>query len=190
MDTNKIPFQRLTNVIAIIWVAVLITAFWGYTQKFSFGQLVKNTVAKEQNLPLLVMAQGENKPLPGSRGFDSGRLISAHQDNYIFIGPYWPLLPGNYQVSWEIVPDCPGNLGSIDVVSRLEGSEYAKVDVVGQKAGEIQIVDLNFLADFSWNYEMRFYAKNNCGFKVLRAKLIRKNLDFKSLFNQALGKLQ
>lgn len=188
MDTHKIPFQRLINVIAIIWVAVLIMAFWGYTQKFSFGQLAKNIILKQQSLPLLVMAQGENKPLDTNSGFNGARTITGGQDNFVFIGPYWPLLPGEYQVNWEIVPECVGSLGNIDVVSRLEGTEYGKVEVVGGKAGEIQTSTVNFTADFSWNYEFRMFAKNNCGFKVMKAELVREKLNWKNLWSQIFSK--
>ena len=135
------------------------------------------------------MAQGENKSL-GETGFAGGRMILAHQDNFVFIGPYWPLLPGDYQVRWEILPDCNGSIGNIDVVSRLEGSQYGKVDVVGEKAGERQTAKIDFTGDFSWNYEFRFYTKNACGFKVIKAELVQQKIDWKGLFNQTIRKFK
>lgn len=152
------------------------------------AQLAKDIIFKKQKLPLVVMVQRGATPLKDQRGYTGEIWVSSGQGNLVFIGPYWPLSPGQYQVRWEIVPDCAERLGFIDVVSRLAGSEYGKVELVGEKPGGSQISTLDFKADFSWNYETRLLAENPCGFRVVKAEIIRQKINWSDLWGQVRGK--
>lgn len=189
MDTDQISHQRLIAILAIIWIVILLVGFFGFTQKFPLGQLIKDVVLKKQKLPLVLMVQRGATPLKDKSGYTGEIGVPAGGNNFVFIGPYWPLPPGQYQVRWEIVPDCAGSLGYIDVVSRLEGSAYGRQELVGENPGQAQTLILDFKADFSWNFESRLWAENPCGFRVVKAEIVRQKINWLDFWGQIKGKL-
>lgn len=188
MDTDKISRYRL--ILAIAWIIILLVGFLGFIQKFPLGQLIKNVVLKKQKLSLILMTQSGATPIKDQSGYMGEMAIESGRDNFVFIGPYWPLAPGEYQVRWEIVPECAGDLGFIDVVSRLEGTEYGHKILVAEAPGQPRTFVLDFTADFSWNFETRLRAKNACGFKVVKAEIVREKINWGELWGQILGKIK
>lgn len=189
MDPHQISHQRLKNWLAIVWIIILLIGFFSFTHELPLGQLIKDVVLKKQKLPLVLMIQSGATPLKDQSGFTGEIAINAGRDNFVFIGPYWPLPPGQYQIRWEIVPDCAGDLGFIDVISRFESSGYGRKELVADNPGQTQIFVLPFIADFSWNFETRLWAKNACGFKVVKAEIVREKINWSEFWGQIKGKL-
>jgi len=184
MDTHQIPIQRLKNIIIIFFLSLALVSFLLhiFTPQAHPVKLMKNFLKKGKNLPLITMVTKWANAEVKNNSFTGTVLVPKGVNDFVLAGPYEPFFPGQYELSFNITPQCSDQvIGQMDAVSRFSKSFYETDDILAKKEGETQTVTMPFEGDFSWNYEFRVKSNGACSFEINSGKVVRKSFSWRLL---------
>lgn len=166
--------------LAILWVVVLGLSFSIHRiyPKFDIFQFSKGLLLKKENLPLKKMFIG-----PPSDKFQA----PLGHEGFVLTGPYQTFPAGLWQVNFEIIPDCENKtIGYLDVTKRAGTFSYGQKEILAQKSGEKQIVQITFSGTTASDYEFRLFSNGSCQFEIQKGWLERENLYWRNFFKTTL----